>query len=319
VQDMTIKDLAYTRGVSAVRMNDSFYLWMLCLNIFCKFTFTRIASYIIFGSTLETAYFVCFHFIILQVQIDDLVIKPGIYAITGANGSGKSTLFRVIMSCDSNRKQIDLDSSISIDRITSMSMPSSDVVEISQNFYWPLFTIPIDWIYQINFTTDVKDDKERDQMISRVEEQLQSLNFYQEANGENISEALNASADNAVSLLRSDLTKEKEDWFGDLSGGQKSKVELVRKVFLADECPKILLIDETFAPLDPDSKSLVMGKLKNFCSNSIVLVIYHADVKVDEMGEETEVDSCVPSSDFFDSNLHVENGRLSLRPVCMDL
>jgi len=270
VQDMTIKDLAYTRGVSAV-------------------------------------------------QIDDLVIKPGIYAITGANGSGKSTLFRVIMSCDSNRKQIDLDSSISIDRITSMSMPSSDVVEISQNFYWPLFTIPIDWIYQINFTTDVKDDKERDQMISRVEEQLQSLNFYQEANGENISEALNASADNAVSLLRSDLTKEKEDWFGDLSGGQKSKVELVRKVFLADECPKILLIDETFAPLDPDSKSLVMGKLKNFCSNSIVLVIYHADVKVDEMGEETEVDSCVPSSDFFDSNLHVENGRLSLRPVCMDL
>ena len=79
----------------------------------------------------------------------------------------------------------------------------------------------------------------------------------------------------------------------------------------------MLLIDETFAPLDPDSKSLVMGKLKDFCSNSIVLVIYHADVKIDELGGEAK-EECVPSSDFFDNNLHVEDGRLSLRSVCSD-
>ena len=34
--------------------------------------------------------------------------------------------------------------------------------------------------------------------------------------------------------------------------------------------------------------------------------------------DEKKEDSCVPSSDFFDHNLHVENGVLSLKPVCMD-
>lgn len=90
------------------------------------------------------------------------------------------------------------------------------------------------------------------------------------------------------------------------------------KVFLRSECPKILLIDETFAPLDPDSKSLVMGKLKDFCSNSIVLVIYHADVKIDEKGKEVEGEVCVRSSNFFDGNLHVEDGMLSTRSVCTE-
>jgi len=252
------------------------------------------------------------------VQTRDLVVKPGIYAVTGANGSGKSTLFRVIMSCDTNKKSINLDNSISIDRTASINMPSSDVVEITQNFYWPLFTIPVDWMYQIHLTADVTDDKERERMITRVEEALQSLNFYQEMQPEIASETSNAPTNREVNLLRSDLTENKEDWFEDLSGGQKSKVELVRKVFLADECPKILLIDETFAPLDPDSKSLVMGKLKDFCSNSIVLVIYHADVEIDEKREETEEDACVRSSNFFDGNLHVKDGILSIRSVCTE-
>lgn len=157
-------------------------------------------------------------------------MKPGIYAVTGANGSGKSTLFSVIMSCDTNKKSINLDQSISIDKTASINMPSSDIVEISQNFYWPLFTIPVDWIYQIHLAADVSDDMKRDQMITRVEEALQSLNFYQEIQSDYGSETLNAPTNSPINLLRSDLTEKKEDWFGDLSGGQKSKVELVRKV-----------------------------------------------------------------------------------------
>jgi ABC-type Mn2+/Zn2+ transport system ATPase subunit len=95
-------------------------------------------------------------------------------------------------------------------------------------------------------------------------------------------------------------------------------------VFLHDKCPQLLLIDETFAPLDPESKSLVMGKLKRFCSNSVVLVIYHADVQVEELGDNmngnsiNNEDVCVPSSNFFDDNLHVDNGTFILRAVCMD-
>ncbi|OEU20603.1 hypothetical protein FRACYDRAFT_180638 [Fragilariopsis cylindrus CCMP1102] len=114
-----------------------------------------------------------------------------------------------------------------------------------------------------------------------------------------------------------ELEEEKEDWFNDLSGGQKSKVELVRKVFLMDECPHVLLIDETMAPLDPRSKSLVMAKIKSFCAGSVVLVIYHTDVGRDKESEESgEVIECVPSNDFFDGNIHVEDKMMHLRPVC---
>jgi ABC-type proline/glycine betaine transport system ATPase subunit len=34
-----------------------------------------------------------------------------------------------------------------------------------------------------------------------------------------------------------------------------------RSVFLREECPHILLLDETFAPLDPLSKAEVQGML----------------------------------------------------------
>ena len=76
-----------------------------------------------------------------------------------------------------------------------------------------------------------------------------------------------------------------------------------------------MLLDETFAALDPESKNLVMQRIKSFCVNSIVLVIYHADVKTDE-SNESEEDSCIAGSNFFDQNLHVEDGSMSVRPVC---
>lgn len=99
-------------------------------------------------------------------------------------GSGKSTLFRLLMACATNEKPIDLHQSIELATpvhnwdlsdnlvlpensckapdddckivdegnaesleipVTSIIMPSSDVVEISQVFYWPLYTAPIDW------------------------------------------------------------------------------------------------------------------------------------------------------------------------------
>jgi ABC-type multidrug transport system ATPase subunit len=242
-----------------------------------------------------------------SVEIKDLKLNPGIYALTGANGSGKSTLFRLIMGCKSNRESVDLHSSIVMESKGNIHMPSSDVVEITQNFYFPLYSTPFDWIYSIDIFEGIPNEDKKTAMIKKLEVELKSLNFYPESQ-------LNL----PESLLMNDLTTEKDDWFSDLSGGQKSKVELVRKVFLAERCPKVLLIDETFAPLDPDSKSLVMQKLKGFCRNSIVIVIYHADVKVAE-GEAQEEDvACVESSNFFDSNLHVENGSLILRPVCME-
>lgn len=210
--------------------------------------------------------------------------------------------------------------------VTSIVLPSPDIVEISQTFYWPLYSKPIDWIYQKHITSDLN-ETERADCVKKIAEELQSLSFAQsqaddtmidELEDEGVSNGVGVDTSNAaiVERLIVELQEEKEDWFSELSGGQKSKVELVRKVFLRDECPSVLLVDETMAPLDPASKSQVMSKLKAFCSESVVLVIYHTDVGRTSDATSQDDDECVPSNSFFDYNLHVENKHLTTRPVC---
>jgi len=204
----------------------------------------------------------------------------------------------------------------------SITMPSSAVVEISQNFYWPLYSKPIDWIYQ-EHVLETCSPAQLEEKARKVAKELNDLGFFQSIENSNLDDAQvdNAtvspsfSEDAMIDRIISELLEEKEDWFSDLSGGQKSKVELVRKVFLHDHCPDVLLIDETLAPLDPASKSLVMSKLKQFCSDSIIIVIYHTDVG---QGKEVEGKSveCVPANDFFDKNIHLEKGVVQVRGTC---
>ncbi len=298
------------------------------------------------------------------VRVDHLELQAGVYALTGANGSGKSTLFRVLMSCDTNERGIDLPSSIvlstpnepiiekdDIERETlceaadeeieksseeviisaggetlasfnathprlSITMPSSHVVEISQSFYWPLYTKPIDWIFQ-EHVTETCSTEELQRRVRRVAEELHSLEFAQSIvniPGDNKA-AIDPSEETILGIMR-ELVEEKEDWFSDMSGGQRSKVELTRTVFLKDQCPHVLLVDETMAPLDPRSKGLVMGKLKAFCGGSVIIVIYHTDVGREIEGETGKAIECVPSNDFFDANIHVEHKLMHIRPVC---
>ena len=303
------------------------------------------------------------------VRVDHLELQAGVYALTGANGSGKSTLFRVLMSCDTNDRSIDLPSSITLstpndpiievddiersslceaaDEIEesvsqevtispegelagdmassplaeahprlSLTMPSSHVVEISQNFYWPLYTKPIEWIYQ-EHVTETRSDEELQRLARRVAEELYSLDFSQAV--EELSSDIESEIDSTektILAIMAELLEEKEDWFSDMSGGQRSKVELTRTVFLKEQCPHVLLVDETMAPLDPRSKALVMAKLKAFCRGSVVIVIYHTDVGREVEGESGNVVECVPSNDFFDANIHVEHKLIVIRPVC---
>jgi energy-coupling factor transporter ATP-binding protein EcfA2 len=210
----------------------------------------------------------------------------------------------------------------------SIVMPSRHVVEISQNFYWPLYSRPIDWIYQDFDGTESSIDI--DTRVRRVAEELHSLQFFQsgqngrkqnnttviDAEIDDLAKSSDATSSEAtINRIMAELREEKEDWFSDLSGGQKSKVELVRTLFLRDHCPDVLLVDETMAPLDPASKELVMAKLKLFCNESIIIVIYHTDVGQGKDVEGTWVD-CVPSTDFFDSNIHLDKGIVHLRPCC---
>ena len=56
-----------------------------------------------------------------------------------------------------------------------------------------------------------------------------------------VSKSFQLLSDDAAAVQTMELQEEKEDWFSQLSGGQKSKVELVRTVFLRKECPSVLL------------------------------------------------------------------------------
>lgn len=199
----------------------------------------------------------------------------------------------------------------------SITMPSSHVAEISQNFYWPLYAKPIEWIFQesyANVENGILDSKTR-----LVAEHLHSLEFFQPVTPEELDDGKEPSQEaiNEATIrhIQKELQEEKEDWFSDLSGGQKSKVELVRKVFLQESCPDLLLIDETMAPLDPSSKAQVMSKLKDFCKDSVILVIYHTDVgrEVVEAGNAVE---CVPSNNFFDYNIHLDKGLIQIKSTC---
>lgn len=223
---------------------------------------------------------------------------------------------------------------------SSITMPSKHVVEISQNFYWPLYSKPIDWILQDD-TKSNADKFEMEKRVRQVAEQLNDLQFFQTAHeldekneGAMVDDSgnltinmdgsssstletvvLEKTSESTIERIMMELQQDKDDWFSDLSGGQKSKVELVRTVFLRDSCPDVLLVDETMAPLDPASKELVMSKLKTFCANSIIIVIYHTDVGQGKEIEGKLVD-CVRSNDFFDKNIHLEKGIVHLRETC---
>ena len=200
----------------------------------------------------------------------------------------------------------------------SITMPSSHVLEISQTFYWPLYTKPIDWIYQ-EHATEKYPKEELEELVRRVAVELHSLEFAQSVVDNNEQDAEESAAKSSEETIRSimkELVEEKDDWFSDMSGGQRSKVELTRTVFLKDQCPHVLLVDETMAPLDPRSKALVMRKLKAFCAGSVVIVIYHTDVGRETPGEGGDFVECVPSNNFFDANIHVENKAINIRPVC---
>lgn len=225
-----------------------------------------------------------------SVEIDRLELYPGrIYAVTGANGCGKSSFFGVLASCGVRATK--LPDGLNIKSLDSLVIPTQDIVEITQKLYCPLSTRPLAWMLRRNLEDMTFEEVKRAE--TRASELLRSLHFH---SGEGRSGA---------SSEEMDLTEIVDDWYGMLSGGQKIKVEMVQKLFLQERCPGLVLIDEAFAPLDPTSKLAVQKQLKAFCSQSLILAIYHSDAS----------ESCITGS-FFDDVLHFANGTASVTPRC---
>ena len=199
------------------------------------------------------------------------------YAVTGANGSGKSTFFGVLSAC---AEAADSATDSAADRAIALAaalpvgttleagakvvLPAADggdagggLVTVAQTPYCPLYISPLSWL------------------LSRTPEDIATLDAATRRREEDrvlalarrLKLPLSAGDDDEDdATARAELHREREDWYSELSGGQRSKAELLRSVFLRPACPAVLLLDEVFAALDPSAKALVKAELRAFCA-----------------------------------------------------
>lgn len=203
----------------------------------------------------------------------------------------------------------------------ALTLPGAEVVTVSQTPYFPLFARPIDWFLAAD---GVNQGSMSSSCINSVEIPPETCEEASAAETEVEAAARVAALGNDLhffedgGLNASTFMVRADDWYGSLSGGQRSKADFIRQVFARKICPSLLLVDEGFAALDPSSKALVQTKLKTFCHSSLVLVIYHTDTA----SEEEELDRATRSDDtclqpgFFDGNLHFQDGTARIRPLC---
>lgn len=106
-----------------------------------------------------------------ELQVSRLSLETGkIYAVTGGNGSGKSTFFRILRSCSSSSDPVPLSTTnirLVDPHLTRIRMPSEQVVEVTQNTYWPLFAKPMDWFAGANGA--VATDAMRDRVLTLLQ------------------------------------------------------------------------------------------------------------------------------------------------------
>jgi len=217
---------------------------------------------------------------IAHLHIDDLKLSMGkIYAVTGSNGSGKSsftTLLKYVFDHIADPSFNVTDGNI--------VYPSDKVVMIPQKDYIPYNSTLLELItYPDKISNLTRADE------NKIVALINGLQVF----GNNVTET--------------DLYQLKDNW-NSLSGGQKKKLFMV-KPFI--ECPKVLIMDETFGPLDPPARSVLMNKIDNSCLNeTLILIVWHQDHNKDGT-------TCVKDT-FFDYELHIQNETFVLGQVGTD-
>lgn len=196
------------------------------------------------------------------ISVPHLSLTKGIYAVTGRNGVGKSSLFKIISY------NIDPYSfNITNPGVIKASFATDEVAVVEQRPYNPLHVKPIEWMTGITGTSAEKSD-----FVNKATKLLSELQFGTTVNWEN----------------------EQPNLYGSVSGGQAAKWELGKEVLLKAKCPPVLLLDEPFKELDPKMKQMMQSKIKDFCPDSMVLVIYHP-----EHDKNHKESNCVNSMNFF--------------------
>lgn len=216
----------------------------------------------------------------IHLYVDGLKLYMGkIYAVTGENGAGKSSITTLLKYVFDHIADPSFN-------VTSghIIYPGNSIAMIPQKDYIPFNSSLIDIILHPDQATDLTPVDE-----NKIIELINALQVFRDP------------------FTSKELYVVKDD-LRDMSGGQKKKLFMIKPLV---ECPKVLVADETFGPLDPSARSLLMTQIKNSCLNeSIIFVVWHQNKNEDNT-------SCVRDK-FFDYELHVQNETIVLGEVAVD-
>ncbi len=151
--------------------------------------------------------------------------KPGIYGLLGTNGAGKTTLMGMILGL--------------------IESTYGEIIIFEKNLKLKRHEI----LKQINFTSPYLD-------LPKKLTVFQNLEFYARLYG--VTDTKNVIKELALDLRIEDLLNKK---FGSLSAGQKTKIGLCKSLI---NTPKLLLLDEPTASLDPETSHFLRDFLLKF-------------------------------------------------------
>lgn len=173
-----------------------------------------------------------------DLYIKDLVLKSGyIYGLIGENGSGKSTFLTSFFfaAYEIYNPAFNISGSISIPYDKIGFIPQRDIAPIHYSLY--------DIIMFPNFLPNHE---------SEILFWLGELKVFNHAIDEDF------------------LHEKKDDWFEQLSGGQKKKVQLITHFI---SCPDVLIMDETLEPLDFETKQKILQSKESSCMKDSIWII----------------------------------------------
>lgn len=175
-----------------------------------------------------------------KIAVNDvsLTLTPGIWGLLGANGAGKTTLMRMIadnMSPTSGTIYYD----------------GKDIRELGESYRNSFGFLPQDFGYHRDFT---------------VKDYLEYMAALKDIPARTTTKKINQLLD---TLSLSDVKKKK---ISKLSGGMKRRVGIAQAM-LND--PKILVMDEPTAGLDPGERIRLRNFISEFSHDRIVLISTH--------------------------------------------
>ncbi len=186
-----------------------------------------------------------------KIAVDrvSIKLKPGVYGLLGANGAGKTTLMRMI--CD-------------IQNPTSgqIKYNGTDIKKLGEDYRQILGYLPQDFGYYPDFTAydflmyiaALKGlSKEKAEM--RVNELLQIVN----------------------------LENEKKQKVKTFSGGMKQRLGIAQAML---NNPKILILDEPTAGLDPKERVKFRNLISSFSQDKIVILSTHIVSDIEFIADE---------------------------------